>query len=233
MHTNLATQLVLVSFGITAPACANAQSEAQIFVGIGSGAPWRVVSEDGRGEAKAIMGPTFSLGVGFANQVETGKTTWMRFDILYSKYRIALDEQDQSLCCSTHDRSIVDIHLATVRLGPEFELSQHSKLFIPLDLIWPLASRASGYHSSFIPPNQTQRNYVNEKSNFGRFNIALGTGVSFGLPISTTYLLSIGPVVSLGLFDQAATTSDVRLYNYSLFVSLRRRVDTPRFIPQD
>jgi hypothetical protein len=107
------------------------------------------------------------------------------------------------------------------------------ELFIPLDLSWPISSKASGYRNSFIPPNQTQRNYQNEKSNYGRFNLTIGAGVSFGFPISSTYVLSIGPVVSLGLFDQAATTSDVRLYNYSLMVSLRRRVSTPRFLPQD
>ncbi len=209
------------------------QAEVGLHIGVGQNEPWRSESEDRRGDVQVDPGLALSIAVSYADRIESGKTTWMRFDLQYSKYRIKVDEHDQSLCCSTRDSAIIDLHLATLRMGPEFEIGRLTKLFIPLDLSWPISSKASGYRNSFIPPNQTQRNYQNEKSNYGRFNLTIGAGVSFGFPISSTYVLSIGPVVSLGLFDQAATTSDVRLYNYSLMVSLRRRVSTPRFLPQD
>lgn len=212
---------------------AMSQSEATLFMGLGSGAPWHAENEDGRGKVEADMGPLFSIGVGFADRIEEGKTAWMRLELLYSNYQIDLDARDQSLCCFTRDSAVIDLQLVTLRIGPEFEIGRYSRFYIPLDLSLPMASKASGYRSSFIPPNQTQRTYVNERSNYGRFNVSVGAGVSFGLPISETYVLSIGPMVSLGLFDQAATISNVRIYNYALGVGLRRKVSTPKFLLHD
>lgn len=212
---------LVVAFALTAEVGV-AQSELSLITGLNQHGAWRMASSDGRGAVSAQFNLGFTIGVGYSDQIESGSMMWMKAELLYSEYSLALNQRDFSLCCSTSDSASITSRSAIVRFGPEFEIRRNTRLYFPVDLSWPLTSTATGIKRSFIPPNKTIRHYSNERSTFGNFNISLGAGLFFRLPLGSTYAVSLGPLATVGLFDQVDTMKDIRVYNYGIILGIQR-----------
>ncbi len=200
------------------------QAELGVVVGFSDPSFWRSRIEDGRGDVEASIQPTYSLGLTYAARIEPGDQVWMRGDVSYTAYRIHTVEYSYSLCCSSRDSSAIETRLMTLRMGPELHLGKRSRLYLPIDFAWALSATSSGVSTSFIPPDRSTNHYSGKRSDFGSFNVSVGAGLSYHLPLRTSYGLSIGPLASFGLFDQERSMTDLRMCSYGLTIVILRNM---------
>lgn len=212
-----------IAFAILAGVGA-AQSELSFITGLNQHGAWRMASSDGRGAISAQFNPGFTIGVGYSDQIESGSMMWMKAELLYLEYSLSLEQTDFSLCCNARDSASITSRSAIIRFGPEFEIGRNTRLFFPVDLSLPLSSTATGTRRSFVPPTSTTRHYSSERSDFGQFNLSVGAGLFFRLPVGSTYAVSLGPLATFGLFDQVDTMKNIRVYNYGIILGIQRRM---------
>ncbi|MBL7951951.1 MAG: hypothetical protein JNM62_09550 [Flavobacteriales bacterium] len=205
------------------------QSEAGLGLAIAQSAPWRAFMSDDRGEVSVNLQPAFGVFASYNNQIEAGRMAWMRAEFGYAQYRLTLVQNGYSSCCSTRDSATIKARTLALRLGPEFEIGRNTRLFLPIQFAWPLSSTSSGVRTK--TPDYTRRPYSDEKGEYGAFDVSLGAAIYFRIPIGTTYGLSLGPSLTVGLFDQVKTMADMRLWNYGALVALQRRVVSKALTP--
>lgn|GEM_PF-6452980 len=179
-------------------------------------------ASDSQRKIEASAKNWFAFTVSYYDRIASGKNGWMRFDLGYAHYDVSLEESDDRGFLASRDSASISVGLAYIQIAPEFEVGKNTRIYIPVRFDWPISSTETGKTVNYNPPGVSV--YNKAPSDYGKFNLNLGVGLSYRMMVGPTYGVMLGPVICWGLLDQTASPNSLQVMNYVLSLSLYRRV---------